>query len=500
MKKIKHIKYILVLLIIVGINPSCEDLLEENPEGRFVTDNFYSSESDAQAAVYAIYNRLYSGMYERQFSLLADLATDDMKNGIGMANADLQDIEYCRHTSENEFVKNAWVHLYDGIARANSAIIGVDDIVMDETRKNQFLGEAKFLRALFYFNAVRFWGDVPLIIKLESLDDAYASRAPKAEVYAQIIEDLNFAAGNLPATINAGDIGRATMGAAKILLAKVHLTLEHWQTAADLLGDVVTNEGTYGYGLHENYRDNWEIATENGIEMVFSVQFLEPPGNGNQLMQAIAPKYSVIGGRGVPGLRQMWESDIPTIELYNSFDDADERKAASFNTDYISPANGNTYTSTIPLFYKYFEKGESKCAWSDINFHVLRYADALLMYAEALNKLNRTSEAEPYINRIRERAFNNSDHNYSGLSQSELRDKIRLERRLELTHEGHRFFDLVRWGIYVTTMQAHGQLEASLAESIKTDIASNVSETHTLFPIPQHEIDLNQELGQNPGY
>ena len=150
MKKIKYIRYILVLLIVAGINSSCEELLEENPVDRFVVGNFYSSESDALAAVNSIYNRLYGGMYERQFSLLADLATDDMKNGIGMANSHLQDIEYSRHTSENEFVRRAWVHLYDGIARANTAINELVDVTMDETMKNRLLGEAKFLRFVLF--------------------------------------------------------------------------------------------------------------------------------------------------------------------------------------------------------------------------------------------------------------------------------------------------------------------------------------------------------------
>ncbi|QGY47543.1 RagB/SusD family nutrient uptake outer membrane protein [Maribellus comscasis] len=501
MKKIFKIHYLFFL--IAGILSAC-NLLEENPEDRFVVGNFYSSETDAEAAINAIYARLYGdwqGTYELQFSWLTDLTTDDMKNGIGMASSTNQDLEYLRYNTENPIVRNVWQVTYDGITRANTAIDAIPDVTMDETKKNQFLGEAKFLRALFYFNAVRLWGDVPLVTKLESLDDAYTTRSPKEEVYSQIIEDLTFATNNLPKEYTSKDIGKATEGTAKILLAKVYLTRENWQDAANVLSEVISNEAAYGYGLNENYRDNWEIATENGMEMVFSVQFMESPGNANGIMYAIAPKYSVPGGGGVPGISGAWESDIPTQELYNLFDDYDERKAATFNLDYVSPTNSQVYTSSIPLIYKYFETGENICGNCDVNFHILRYSDAILMYAEALNELGKTNEALPYINRIRERAFNDSEHNYSGLSQSELREKIKLERRLEFVFEGNRFFDLVRWGDFVERMKEHGQVEAQLAgEPLKTTITNNVKDFKTLFPVPQRERDLNPDLSQNTGW
>ncbi len=502
MKKIFKIYNLYILLFLTGIFSGC-DLLEENPEDRFVVGNFYSSETDALAAINAIYARIYGdwqGTYELQFSWLTDLTTDDMKNGIGMASSTNQDLEYLRYNTENPIVRNVWQVTYDGITRANTAIAALPDVTMDEIRKNRFIAEAKFLRALFYFNAVRLWGDVPLITKLESLDDAYTVRSPKENVYSQVINDLTDAINDLPKQYSVDDVGRATQGAAKILLAKVHLTRENWQEAANILSEVISNEGAYGYGLHENFRDNWEIATENGMEMVFSVQFMESPGNANLIMYGIAPKYSVPGGGGVPGISGAWESDIPTEEVFNLFDDNDERKAGTFNLDYISPENGETYTSSIPLIYKYWETGENICGNCDVNFHILRYADAILMYAEALNELGNTTEAIPYINRIRERAFNDSDHNYSGLSQGEMRDKIKLERRLEFVFEGNRFFDLVRWGDFVDRMKDHGQIEAQMAEPLKTNITNNVKDFHILFPIPQRERDLNPELTQNPGW
>lgn len=494
----RTIKYIIVFFLATTFS-ACEDLLTETPEDRFVLDNFYSSETDAQAAVDAVYNRLGAGYYERIFFLVADLPADDYKNGGGMSNSFLQDIEYYRHTSENEFIKRVWREAYDGIFRANTAIIQIPEVPMDEDLKNRLIGEASFIRALLYFNLVRLFGEIPLVTKIESIEDAMVGRSPLSEVYALIKADLDYAISTLPVSYNAGEAGRATKGAAIALLGKMYLTLGDMPSAESTLAEIVNNEGTYGYGLHDNFRANWEVATEHGIETIFTINFSQPPGNGNQMMQGIAPKYSVPGGK-VPGLAGSWEADIPTQEVYNLFDDADERKAATFRMDFISPTNGNTYTSSIPLFVKYYEDGEPKCNSSDNNVHVIRYADVLLMYAEALNENGKTGVAEPILNRIRERAFNDTDHNYSGLGQAALRDAIYAERRLELVHEGHRWFDLVRTGRLIQRMKDHAAIEAALAEPDKVNIASNIKDYHVLMPIPQHEIDLNLDLGQNSGY
>ena len=490
-------KYIIIISLVTLIS-AC-DLLTETPEDRFVLDNFYSSETDAQASVDAIYSRIGAGFYERIFFLVADLPADDYKNGGGMSNSFLQDIEYYRHTSENEFIKRVWREGFDGIARANTAINRIPEISMDENLKNRLLAEASFIRALLYFNLVRWFGGVPLITNLESIEDALILRSSVEDVYALIKSDLAFAEVNLPVSYPASNAGRATKGAAIALLGKVHLTLEDWPNAVSKLSELVNNEGSYGYGLNKSFRANWEVATEHGIETVFTINFSEPPGNGNQLMQGIAPKYSMPGGK-LPGLSASWEADIPTMEIYTLFDDTDQRKNATFRKDFISPKDGKIYTSSIPLFVKYFEDGEAICKNSDNNIQVLRYADVLLMYAEALNETGQSEAALPLLNRIRERAFNNTDHNYSSMGQSEMRIAIYKERRLELVFEGHRWFDLVRTGRLVQRMKEHAAIEAQLAESDKTSIASNIKDFHVLMPIPQHEIDLNSELQQNPGY
>nr|WKN35682.1 RagB/SusD family nutrient uptake outer membrane protein [Tunicatimonas sp. TK19036] len=495
-------KKIYISIMVIGFSGllSCTDeFLKEEPADRFVIDNFYSSRTDAEAAVAAVYQQLYD-IYERHIFLLNALPTDDEKNGLGMPNQYLQNLEYMRYTSENQFTREMWQRNYSGIARANTAILNIPGINMDEAIRARLVGEAKFLRALYYFNLVRFYGDVPLILKLESVEDAMGARTPAAQVYEQIIQDLMDAEASLPVSYSDKDIGRATQGAAKILLGKVYLTMHEYQQAADKLAEVVENEGTYGYGLHENYGDNWNVATENGMEMVFSIEFMDPPGNGNSAMILQGPKYSLPGGFSVLGLTNSNEADIPTRDLYDRFSDEDERKAATFTTDFVSLIDGSIHTSSIPIFTKYWEEGETNPANSDANMHVIRYADALLMYAEALNEVGQTAKGITVLNRVRERAFNSTDQNYTNLSADAFRTAVWEERRLELAMEGHRWFDLVRTGRFLERMREHSAYEASVAESNKVEIAQNLKDYMILMPIPQREVDLNADLQQNPGY
>tara|TARA_R110002096_G_scaffold33736_1_gene97101 strand:+ start:206 stop:1639 length:1434 start_codon:yes stop_codon:yes gene_type:complete len=476
-----------------------DEFLKESPVDRFVIGNFYSSQSDAEAAVAAVYQKLYD-IYERNMFILNELPADTEKNGLGMPNQYLQNLEYLRHTSENQFTRVMWQQNYDGIARANTAIINIPAIEMDETMKARLIAEAKFLRGLYYFNLVRFYGDVPLILKLESVEDALGPRIATAEVYQQIIKDLTDAENSLPTNYSENDMGRVTKGAAKILLGKVYLTMKDFTKSAEKLAEVINNEGEYGYGLHENFSDNWNPATENGLEVVLGIEFMDPPGNGNGAMVLQGPKYSLPGGFAVLGLVNSNEADIPTRDLYDRYGDDDERKAGTFRTDFVSLIDGSIHTSTIPIFTKYWEENESNPSNSDANMNVIRYSDALLMYAEALNEIGQTESAAIHLNRVMERAYNSSTHNASGLDADEMRTLIYEERHKELAMEGHRWFDLVRTGRFVQRMKDHAAYEASVAESNKVELAQNIKDYMVLMPIPQREIDLNPELVQNPGY
>ncbi|MCC8133094.1 MAG: RagB/SusD family nutrient uptake outer membrane protein [Tannerellaceae bacterium] len=493
----KSILYIIIFLLSLGCYTGCS-FLDENPVDRLVEGNFYTNEKDAQAAVDATYTQL-NDLYNRLMYMLCELPTDNMKNGLGMPNAFLQDLEYLRHTSENTFVKDMWKHSYAGISKANTAIEKIPDIDMNATKQARFIGEAKFLRGLYYFNLVRFFGDVPLITNLQTIEDALGPRTPKEEVYRQIIEDVTYAADHLPyrSEYGSSDAGRVNKGAAKILLGKIYLTRGEFQKAADVLAEVVENESIYGFGLHDNYHNNWLRETEAGIEAVFYIEYLGPPYRNNGEMSLAGPKYSIPGDLGISALN---EADIPTQELYDLFDDRDTRKAVNFKTEFTHLLTGEVLESSIPLSGKFWVEGLESGDLCDVNVHIIRYADALLMYAEALNEIGESSKALTVLNRIRERAYGDTSGNYSPMSQEEFRKVVWNERRLEFPHEGHRWFDLVRTGTFVERMKEHSEYEARVAESNKTDIAKNLKEHMVLMPIPQSEIDLNPELTQNPGW
>ena len=472
--------YYIILIAIACSLPAC-NLLEEEPEHLLVTDGFYQTEGDAVAAVNSIYNRLYTRTYERSMQLMVDLPTDDYKNGQGMNNPFLLDLEYLRVTPENQFVAQIWEDHYDGINRANTVINRVPDIEMSAELQARLIAEAQFLRALFYFNLVRFYGDVPLITAdTRELGELNVARTPADQIYAQIESDLVQAAEVLPVDPPNGESGRATRGAARVLLGKMYLTRQDWANASQTLGEVIN--GDYGYALLDNFADNWDMGTENGSESIFSAQFMQDPGNGNILMRSTCPRSRVPGLIG-------WEADIPTQEVYDLFEDDDERKAATFYTSYEQ--DGTLYEFPLPLFYKYFDPTQANAtSQSNANVHILRYADVLLMYAEALNEQGGpTAEAYEALNQVRRRAFNSTDRDLAGLDQVAFREAVYLERRMELVMETHRWFDLVRTGRFVEVMQTHNE-----------NGGTNVQPHNVLMPIPQRELDTNPKLVQNEGY
>ena len=498
-------KTLIIFSLIAGI-VSCSDFLEENPQGMLTTKGFYKTEADAIAAVDGIYYEIAHGwrMYGRDMNVLCALPTDVEKDGLGMPNQHLQNLEYNVYTSNNMWIENIWRNHYQLVSAANAAINNIPKVPegkLTEDMRNRLLWEAHFLRGLGYFNLVRFFGDVPIILKVETVEDAEKPRDPVDKVYELVLSDLEFAQNNLPVSYDLNNFGRATKGAAKILEGKVHLTRHNYQECVDKLAEVVENESEYGYGLHEDFSDNWAPGDERGQEAVFSIDYGKPPLPDNGSMMALqGPKYSMpeYDEFGIHGN----EADIPTEELYNDYEEGDERREVTLRK-WFRGKNGEKYETTIPLFAKYWEDGLTNSGHGSCNFHVLRYADAVLMYAEALNEVGNSTEAENQLNRILERAFNNTDHNVSGLSREEFRDKVIFERKLELAMEANRWFDLVRTDKLVERMKEHGRVEGEYAEGYhadKSEITNNVAEHYKLFPIPQEEIDKNPLLEQNPGW
>ena len=500
MKKISlyTLLYILAIAAAIPGSSGCASFLDENPADRLVINNFYTGRLDAEAAVSATYQQLNS-LYNRLMYNVAELPTDVMKNGLGMPNAFIQDLEFMRYNAENTFIRDMWNNSYAGIMKANAAINNIPG--NDGCRP----AGAAYCRSAIPPGAVllqpgALFRRCSLVTRLESINDAMGPRIPKEQIYGQIIQDLQEAETILPlrSQYASNEEGRATRGAAKILLGKVYLTQGDFAAAKNKLAEVVEHEAEYGYGLHAEYADNWNTDTEAGIEAVFYIEYRKPPMTNNGEMGLAGPKYSVPGGNiGVAGSN---EADIPTQELWDAFDENDKRRDTNLRYEFFSLIENANVLSGIPLFGKYWIDGLTAADQCDINMHIIRYADALLMYAEALNEENEPDKAHNVLNRIRQRAFGNESGNFGKLSKEHFRATILDERRLEFPIEGHRWFDLVRTGTFISRMKEHSACEAAVAEKNKTDIADNIKDYMTLMPIPQRELDLNPELTQNPGW
>ncbi|MFI5138619.1 MAG: RagB/SusD family nutrient uptake outer membrane protein [Sphingobacteriales bacterium] len=493
MKNQSFIKIIIALTAIYGTFSSCRKLTE-NPNSVIVTSQFYKTSSDAQSAVNAVYSSLNSDpagdfpLYGRQLNLLVENGSDNQIYSPSNTNPDVRALGTATYVSANSRVQKIWQQLYYGINRANIAIDNIPAIQFDTTTRARLVRESKFVRALLYFNLVRLYGDVPLVLHNPNTIDVSAllvARTPASVVYAQIIADLTDAT-NLPKSYTGANIGRATGGAAHALLAKVYVTRQDWTDALTQLNDVIN--GGYGYALFPNYRDAFQKTTKNGVEHIFSVQFETNLGAVNSV-QYLSQSFASFNVGAFP-------SDIPADgTLYKLFSSNDTRRAVTFYTTQYNPATGLTsvYNSSYaPYFNKFVDYSLSPLtnqAQSGINYPVIRYADVLLLYAEVQNEINGAPTADAYaaINQVRTRA--NVPNLTSALNQTAFRDSVFLERRKEFIQEGHRWFDLVRQGGTVLVDALH-TLPAKSAASSK----------NTLFPIPLVEIQLNPKLTQNTGY
>lgn len=458
---------------------SCSELLEEVPADTLVSSNFYLTQSDALAGMNAVYGRLNKGMYNRNFYLYTDEFTDDGMAGIGVNNPFIRAIDNFTHAPVNDRFDSAWQEHYDGINRANEVITKVPAINMDATLRSRIVGEAKFVRALLYFNLVRLFGSVPLVLTpTSSTEGLDVEQAPVDAVYDQIKKDLTDAEAALPLTYSAGDVGRVTKGAAGGMLARMYLTRKDWNLTAQKCKELIDSKT---YELWDDYAKIFQVGTENQKEAIFSVQFASNVSNGNTMMILSMPRGKV------PGLTGN-EADVPTDDLAKAYETGDRRREVTIRNSL--DVGGKNYSFTN-CFFKYYDPATfSASTDSGVNYPVLRYADILLMYAEALNELNGpTPEAYALVNQVRARARNGKTGiipNLIGLTKDSFRDALYQERRVEFAFEGIRWFDLVRTGRMVAVMKAHGKTSAQ--------------PFHVLLPIPQREMDTNRKLKQNQGY
>ncbi|MDX2305673.1 MAG: RagB/SusD family nutrient uptake outer membrane protein [Microscillaceae bacterium] len=510
-------KLVYTLIIITGLLQACVSL-EEDPRSILTSNQFYKTEDNAIAAVNAIYYNLNHStdnipfaIYSTLFNTGMDMMTDEVDAGPGSPNPDVRSLAILSHSSLNVRVLQIWQAHYASVNRANVAIEKIPPIDMNVDLKNRLLGEAYFLRALLYFNLVRLYGDVPLLLSdqtLVPLEELQVPRTPKNEVYTQIISDLE-ASSDYFSQGSSGELGRATQGAAVSLLSKVYLTLRDWQKSVNTAEEVIN--GDYNYDLFENYAHVFLPAYKNGKEHIFSVQFAGNLGGQAHTNMRRAIRTGVPGLVGGYGEQVVFykQGNDNFFSIYKLYSPSDKRRDVSFVTSYVSPSNGNTYRTAlnnpgvpndfVPFFNKYWDPAAlSQTDQSSANSNVIRFAEILLIHAEAENELNGpTAKAYASLNRVRNRA--GLANLTEGLSQDQFRDSVYLDRRLELVYEYQRWFDLIRQtGSEFTGVGPEGK--GILLKALQKVGKTNVQEKHYLYPIPFTEITRNLKLTQNPGW
>lgn len=474
------------LVITIGFASCKKDFLDLQPISSVTTDNFYQNANDIKNAVSGIYAALQLGGITVNSYIFGDIRSDDTQPVASGSVTDQDEFHRFYIRTTNPFILGRWNDSYRGISRCNAILERIGNISMDETLKNRNIGEAKFIRALIYFNLARTFGDVPLVTKeIKDPDAGYEyGRNPKAEVYAQIEKDLTEAAAALPATYPASDIGRATQGAAKSLLGKVYLTQKKFAPAAAILKEVIASGA---YSLLPNYADVFRAGNKNNKESVFEVQFKSGGvAEGNPWPNSFAPENSgnaviPFGGDG---------NNQPTADLISSYEANDNRKAISLATSYV-----NASGQTIPYNFikKYYDVPATKYDNGN-NTPVLRYADVILMYAECVNEAGYqpAGEAMMYLNQVRSRAGLPNRTAAQVPDQQSFRLTMENERRFELAFEGQRWFDLVRTGRAVTVINS---------KKTQIGLVKTITENDLVFPIPQSQIDINKtKISQNAGY
>ena len=493
----KNIKITICAALALMLGTACNKFVDYNPHEDYVTTSadYFKSSADYQALVIGAYAPL--GWIWAN-TVIGDVASDNAVSGGESASVDWEfdQLDNFHTTPFNSKIKEAWAACYEGINRVN--YLEENKAKLNFAGKDSLYGQAYFLRAYYYFELVKMFGDVPLFVdhRLTISDNKSLSRAPKANVYKQIEIDLRNATLYLPKS--QGDKGRATMYSAEALLGKVFLYENKFDSAAVVLENVI-NSGAFS--LVPNFGNIFLQSGENGPESVFEIQYSNQVpyydwtfpgrGEGNLAVQSC-------GVRNITGTSPYaagWSLNLPTKELASLYSAGDTRKAVTIlDIDaYIAanPSFGITYTvapykNTGLYNQKYQPRQGESSGQIELNylnnFRTIRYADVLLMAAEANNRASTPNDAkaQSYLNLVRQRAYGDASHATSATGAT-LKQAIWDERRLELAMEGDRFYDLVRTG------QAAAKI---------TGFKVGVNE---VFPIPQQEID-NSGLPQNPGY
>ncbi|WP_160714263.1 RagB/SusD family nutrient uptake outer membrane protein [Chitinophaga solisilvae] len=479
-----------VIPVLFAVSAGCgKGFLDVPPQGQQPSVQFWQTEGDATKAV----NAMYAYLRDWKQTAFAAIAIESIPSDEAEKGSDPNDAAFFLKydnfsvTATEGQIADFWSSQYQSVNFCNQILQHVPDIKMNEDLKNRYFAEAKFIRAYAYFRLVRAFGDVPLRLSLPKDETEYnIPRNPKAEIWAAIEKDLTEAAAVLPAAYDAANVGRATKGAALALHAKVAMYQKKWTDVLTYTNQVMG----LGYSLFPNYEALFRVPNENSVESIFEVQAQMVPGNkdasNSQYSQIQGVKAQAGGG---------WGFNTPTQDLVAAYEPGDPRKDATIifrgettpQGDKIDPAGINprfNQKSYVPfsVWVSGFNEG------ADQNFRVIRFAEVLLMNAEAANELGNTTVALSSLNKVRARARNGQTGilpDVTVTDKTQLRNAIWHERHVELAMENDRFFDLIRQGRAAQVLGPKGF----------------VAGRNEVWPVPQTEIDLSAgKLKQNPGY
>ncbi len=491
------------LLLVTG----CNDFLSVQPETFTSTDNYYQNEDQIEQAINGVYAELQT-LYDvgggTDFWAVTEMRSDNTTfqyNPADRGEDQMEALDDFLIDEDNTDIEAIWSAIYSGVQQTNTILDQIDDAEFQESaNREQLEGEARFLRAFYYFHLVRLWGGVPLVTEaVETPNQAFSEgRASESEVYDQIITDAQEARTLLPQSHPSEEAGRATEGAARMLLAKVYMTRENFTDAIPELEAIMGMD----YGLVSDYADVFSPDNKNHQESIFEIQYQPGISDGAEASSWIY-RFAPFNSEGdvvfgFPDLAFNFAGyNIPTFDVIRAYEDGDERKEASI-AYYVNDENTQydvALSDSIPFIDKYYHEFDQQGQTRE-NWPVYRYADALLMYAEALNEEGRTDEAYDPLDQVRNRA--GLGDLSRGLSQEQFREAVYHEQRVELAFENHRWYNLKRTDRAVEVMTEHGD-EMRDRISRLTDISYNVNEDMLRYPIPFREVRIN-DLDQNPGW
>ena len=477
------LKYNLIAIALLGFSfSSCSDFLEQNPQTDLSENDFYKTADDILSAVNGAYSSLQEGDIYGNWYVFGEIPSDNTRNQLSGSVTTQNEFDQFYIDTQNSMIANFWKAAYKVINRTNTILGRIDGIEINTELANRYKLECKFIRALMYFNLVRVYGDVPLVLKEISISESYdILREPKENVYNQIIADLK-EAQDLPVSYSTAEDGRATQGAAKALLANVYMTLHKYAEAETILAEIINSgrysllENTPGSLNIDGYKNVFSPVNHNSKEGIFEIQFLKGGyGEGSNYANNFAPENS---GTNVVAVGGTGGNNIPEMDIYNAYEEGDLRRDFSMSLGYYDNRKNNEWVESRYV-----------CKFMDVPYQNNDASNnyPVIRYAEALNQNGKTAEACKYLNMTRRRGFGyqtteTSPVDLQTTDKAQFALMVEQERRVELAFENHRWFDLIRTGRAVEVMRSKG---------------FSLNETNLICPIPQKQIDVNPKLTQN---